>query len=70
MSAENESKPDATRAGQNDDASSQQPIQSEEHHALSAQAQRDEEIAAIQQHAAAPATGHPEAARASARARE
>ncbi|MGB0106367.1 MAG: hypothetical protein WBP51_19360, partial [Candidatus Sulfotelmatobacter sp.] len=51
MSAENESKPDATRAGQSDAASAQQPVQSEEHHALSAQAQRDEEIAAIQQHA-------------------
>jgi membrane fusion protein, multidrug efflux system len=51
MSAENESKPDATRAGQSDAASPQQPMPGEEHHALSAQAQRDEEIAAIQQHA-------------------
>src|SRR5208282_1927201 len=37
MSAENESK-------------QSQPIENEEHHPLSAQAQRDEEIAAIQQH--------------------
>jgi multidrug efflux system membrane fusion protein len=36
MSAENESKPS-------------QPVENEEHHALSAQAQRDEEIAAMQQ---------------------
>jgi multidrug efflux system membrane fusion protein len=51
MSAENESNQDAKRAGQSEAASPQQPTQNEEHHALSAQAQRDEEIAAIQQHA-------------------
>jgi multidrug efflux system membrane fusion protein len=51
MSAENESNQDAKRAGQSDAAGSRQPTQNEEHHALGAQAQRDEEIAAIQQHA-------------------
>ena len=51
MSAENESNQDAKRAAQGNAADPQQPIQNEEHHALSAQAQRDEEIAAIQQHA-------------------
>jgi multidrug efflux system membrane fusion protein len=51
MSAENESKQDAKRAGQGNAADPPQPIQNEEEHpALSAQAQRDEEIAAIQQH--------------------
>jgi multidrug efflux system membrane fusion protein len=45
MSAENESKPDATRAGQSDAG------RNEEHSALSTQLQRDEEIAAIEQHA-------------------
>jgi multidrug efflux system membrane fusion protein len=50
MSAENESNQDAKRAGQSGAAAPQPPIQNEEHHALSAQAQRDEEIAAIQQH--------------------
>jgi multidrug efflux system membrane fusion protein len=51
MSAENESrqKPEE-RAGQNDAAHPSQPSQNEEHHAVSAQARRDEEIAAIQQH--------------------
>src|SRR5580693_9107083 len=51
MSTENESNQDAKRAAQGNAADPQQPIQNEEHHALSAQAQRDEEIAAIQQHA-------------------
>jgi hypothetical protein len=51
MSEENKSKPDAARTGQNDAEVPQRPMQSEEHHALSPQAQRDEEIAAIQQHA-------------------
>jgi membrane fusion protein, multidrug efflux system len=50
MSAENESNKDAKRVGQSNPADPSQPIQNEEHHALSAQAQRDEEIAAIQQH--------------------
>jgi multidrug efflux system membrane fusion protein len=50
MSAENESKQDAKRAGQSNAADPSQPIQNEDHPALSAQAQRDEEIAAIQQH--------------------
>jgi membrane fusion protein, multidrug efflux system len=50
MSAENESKQNAKRAGQSNAADPSQPIQNEEHPALSAQAQRDEEIAAIQQH--------------------
>jgi membrane fusion protein, multidrug efflux system len=45
MSTENESKPDATRIRQSDAA------QSEEHPAPSTQLQRDEEIAAIEQHA-------------------
>jgi multidrug efflux system membrane fusion protein len=53
MSAENESKPtpgDAERSEPTRDAHQSQPEQNEEHHAHSAQAQRDEEIAAIQQH--------------------
>jgi RND family efflux transporter MFP subunit len=52
MSAENE--PKRTSASQPDEQSHSAPQsqqgQSEEHHALSAQAQRDEEIAAMQQH--------------------
>jgi len=51
MSAENESKPDVARTGQTDAASPQQPMQSDEHHALSTQAERDEEIAKFEQHA-------------------
>jgi RND family efflux transporter MFP subunit len=52
MSAENESKqtPDAHRSEQDRDAHPSQPSQNEEHHARGAQAQRDEEIEAIQQH--------------------
>jgi len=50
MSAENESNPDAKRVEQGSGAYPTQPIQNEEHHALSSQAQRDEEIAAMQQH--------------------
>jgi membrane fusion protein, multidrug efflux system len=53
MSAENESKQnseDAQRFERGRDAHPPQPVQNEEHHARSAQAQRDEEIAAMQQH--------------------
>jgi multidrug efflux system membrane fusion protein len=53
MSAENESKQnpeDAKRVGSSDASHPPQPIQNEEPHARSAQAQRDEEIAAIQLH--------------------
>jgi RND family efflux transporter MFP subunit len=53
MSAEDESKltPGTTqRPAQGSDANQSQPGQPEEHHARSAQAQRDEEIEAIQQH--------------------
>jgi RND family efflux transporter MFP subunit len=52
MSAENESKPtpDAQRSEQGSGAHQSQPGQNEEHHAHGAQAQRDEEIEAIQQH--------------------
>jgi RND family efflux transporter MFP subunit len=54
MSAENESKPtppEAHRSEPGGNASPSQPGEGEPQHALSAQAQRDEEIAAIQQHA-------------------
>ncbi|MGA8214864.1 MAG: efflux RND transporter periplasmic adaptor subunit [Candidatus Sulfotelmatobacter sp.] len=53
MTTENESRQnpeDAKRLGQNNAADPLQPPQDEQRHALSAQAQRDEEIAAIQQH--------------------
>src|SRR5580692_2786669 len=54
MSAENESKPtppEAHRSEPSGNASPSQAGEGEPQHALSAQAQRDEEIAAIQQHA-------------------
>jgi membrane fusion protein, multidrug efflux system len=54
MSAENESKPtrtDVPRSEPSGSANPSQPGEGEPQHALSAQAQRDEEIAAIQQHA-------------------
>jgi membrane fusion protein, multidrug efflux system len=54
MSAENESKatpPEARRSEPSGNAYPSQPGEGEPQHALSAQAQRDEEIAAIQQHA-------------------
>jgi len=54
MSAENESKPtpaDVRMNAQSGNANPSQPDAGEPHHALSTQAQRDEEIAAIQQHA-------------------
>ena len=54
MSAENESKPtspEARGSERNGNAHPSQPGEGEPQHALSAQAQRDEEIAAIQQHA-------------------
>jgi multidrug efflux system membrane fusion protein len=54
MSVENESKPtpaDVGRSEQGGNAHAAQPGDGEPQHALSAQAQRDEEIAAIQQHA-------------------
>jgi membrane fusion protein, multidrug efflux system len=60
MSAENESKPtpgDAQRSEQDRGAHQSQPSQNEEHHAQSAQAQRDEEIAAIRQHSKHQAPG-------------
>lgn len=51
MSAEDRSKsPGAASRSEQGGASRSRPGQTEEHHALSAQAQRDEEIAAIQQH--------------------
>lgn len=52
MSAENESKQtrDAQRPEESRSAPQPPPGQSEEHHALGAQAQRDEEIAAMQEH--------------------
>jgi membrane fusion protein, multidrug efflux system len=53
MSAENESgqnSEDVKRVGQSNAAHPSQPIQNEEHHGLSTQARRDEEIAAMQQH--------------------
>jgi RND family efflux transporter MFP subunit len=53
MSAEDESKStagDAARSEPGTGANPSQPGQAEEHHALGAQAQRDEEIEAIQQH--------------------
>jgi multidrug efflux system membrane fusion protein len=54
MSVENESKPtpaDVGRSEQGGNAHAARPGDGEPQHALSAQAQRDEEIAAIQQHA-------------------
>ena len=53
MSAEDESKStagDAARSEPGTGANPSQPGRAEEHHALGAQAQRDEEIEAIQQH--------------------
>jgi multidrug efflux system membrane fusion protein len=53
MSAENESKKTPAQARQGEPSRADQPSQqsgNEEHHAQSAQAQRDEEIAAMQQH--------------------
>ncbi len=51
MSAEDRSKsPGAASRSEQGGVSQSRPGQTEEHHALSAQAQRDEEIAAIQQH--------------------
>ena len=50
MSAENESKPTPADPHRSEQGSGPQQSEKEQPHALSAQAQRDEEIEAIQQH--------------------